>query len=245
VTDLPLPEDARTLWLSEPPPDHGPRAQKHELVRLTKLIIEDVALLDVAEVDDEELAGLIRDAQALAHRLDARPSLRAKGGPTAAGGDDAVLVERSGITGRSNPLAPPVELWFEGEITRGAAVWTDAYEGPPGCVHGGFIAAAFDDVLGCAQMTSGLAGFTGTLTVKMLKPTPLNRRIQYEAGVDRVEGRKIWCWGRAWFGRELLAEATCVFIQPSAGMLEHLGDLVPDELHGDVAAEWTRQGEQS
>ena len=229
TTPTPLPEDARTLWLSTPPPDHGPRAQKHELVRLTKRIIEDVALLDVSEVDDDELAGLISDAQALARRLDARPSLRAKGGPTAAGGDDAVLVERSGISGRSNPLAAPLELWFEGDTTRGTAVFTDAYEGPPGCVHGGFIAAAFDDLLGCAQMVSGTAGFTGTLTVKMLKPTPLNRRIQYEAGVNRVDGRKIWCWGKAWFGSELLTEATCVFVQPAEGMLERLEELVSEQ----------------
>ena len=45
------------------------------------------------------------------------------------------------------------------EITRGHAVWTDAYEGPTHCLHGGFVAAAFDDLLGCAQMASGYAGF--------------------------------------------------------------------------------------
>jgi hypothetical protein len=66
-------------------------------------------------------------------------------------------------------------------------------------------------------MASGIAGFTGTLTVKMIKPTPLYRRIDYAAGVDRVEGRKIWCWGTAHDGDKLLAEATCVFISPSGG----------------------------
>ena len=36
-----------------------------------------------------------------------------------------------------------------------------AYEGPPGCVHGGFIAAAFDEVLGSTQSLSGSPGMTG------------------------------------------------------------------------------------
>ena len=100
------------------------------------------------------------------------------------------------------------------------AVWTDAYEGPPGCLHGGWVAAAFDDVMGLAQMASGKAGFTGTLTVKMLKPTPLHKRIDYEAGLDRVEGRKIWCKATARCGDELLGEAEIVFISPRAPFWE-------------------------
>ena len=97
--------------------------------------------------------------------------------------------------------------WSEGELTRGWAVYRAPYEGPPGCLHGGFVAAAFDDLLGWAQMASGKAGFTGTLTIKMRRPTPLEERIDYEAGVDRVQGRKIWCWGKSRCGSQLLAEA--------------------------------------
>jgi hypothetical protein len=61
-------------------------------------------------------------------------------------------------------------------------------------------------------MTSGSAGFTGTLTVRMVLPTPLYRRIDYTAGVERTAGRKIWCWGKSFDGDRLLAEATCIFI---------------------------------
>ena len=44
------------------------------------------------------------------------------------------------------------------------------------------------------------------------------RRIDYAAGVDRTEGRKIYCWGTAHDGDKLLAEAECLFIAPAAGM---------------------------
>jgi hypothetical protein len=184
------------------------------LVEEAKKVVERVALLDTERVGEDTFAELIEATTHLAELLDRPPSLRERGGLSAAMGDDSILTERSGISGRSNPLAPPMEFVLDGAVTRGHATWGAAYEGPMDCLHGGFVAAAFDDLLGCAQMASGIAGFTGTLTVKMVKPTPLYRRIDYAAGVDRVDGRKIWCWGTAQDGDKLLAEATCVFIAP-------------------------------
>jgi acyl-coenzyme A thioesterase PaaI-like protein len=111
-----------------------------------------------------------------------------------------------------------MHIEFEPSLTRGWAIYGPEYEGPPQCLHGGFVAAAFDDLMGVAQMASGSAGYTGTLTIKMIRPTPLGRRIDYEAGVERVDGRKIWCWARSHDGDTLLAEATIVFIAPRPGI---------------------------
>ena len=128
------------------------------------------------------------------------------------------MSERSGIAGRSNPLAAPVQWVIDDDgITRGWATYSAAYEGPIGSLHGGFVAAAFDDLLGSAQTASGIAGYTGTLTVRMIRPTPLHKRIEYEAGVDRVEGRKIFVWGTAECEGVRLAEAQIVFIAPKRG----------------------------
>jgi len=52
----------------------------------------------------------------------------------------------------------------------------------------------------------------------MLRPTPLNRRIDYEAGVDRVDGRKIYVWAKSRDADKLLAEAEIVFIAPKTGI---------------------------
>lgn len=213
-----LPPDARSLWMVGRPIEDEPRLRKHQLVVEAKRVIEAVALLDVTDLDTATLDALIAHAGALAGEIGALPSLAAKGGLAVSGGADGALVERSGVSGYSNPLAPPLDLQLDGETTRGSAVYTAAYEGPPGCLHGGFVAAAFDDLLGCAQMASGAAGFTGTLTVRMRRPTPLNVRIEYEGGLDRVEGRKIWCSGRSWHGDTLLAEAECLFISPRDGL---------------------------
>jgi acyl-coenzyme A thioesterase PaaI-like protein len=209
-----LPSDPSQIYLGGEPVEDEGRAAKHRLVREVKRIVDDVALLDVGANEIDDLNDFADEACTLADRVERAPSLRAFGGAAVAGPADAVLAERSPISGRSNPLAPPLHLEVTDGVTRAWAVWTDAYEGPPGCLHGGWVAAAFDDLMGLAQMASGKAGFTGTLTVKMMKPTPLNRRIDYEAWLDRVDGRKIWCKASARHGDELLGEAEIVFISP-------------------------------
>ena len=209
-----LPEDPRRIYVTDDPVEDERRAAKHHLVREMKRAVEDAALLDVAATDPAEVEALAALTAALADRLAQAPSLRALGGPAVAGTADAALLERSPVSGRSNPLAPPLHLEMTDGVTRAWALWTDAYEGPPGCLHGGFVAAAFDDVMGLAQMASGRAGFTGTLTVRMLKPTPLHQRIDYEAWLDKAEGRKIWCKATARHGDVLLGEAEILFISP-------------------------------
>jgi hypothetical protein len=217
VTDVQLPPDPRTTYDAHDPAEDAPRARKHELVRQVKRVVELTAHLDVEEADLAAVDALIEQTRALAEEFGPLPSLHAKGGLASVGGDDSALLERSGIAGRSNPLAPPLQWRRDGDLTYGWAVYSPAYEGPAGCVHGGFVAAAFDDLFGTAQTASGSAGYTGTLTVKMLKPTPLGKRIDYAAEVDRVDGRKIWVRGTASCEGTLLAEAEILFIAPKVG----------------------------
>ena len=213
-----LPPDATRVYLAADPVEDPRRLRKHLLAREVRKVVEHAALLDLLDVDEATLDELTAKVKELGDTLAPLPSLRRHGGAALSRDEDAALRERSPFSGRSNPLAPPLHMWLEGDgITRAHATWTAAYEGPPGCLHGGFVAAAFDDLLGLAQMVSGQAGFTGTLTVRMIKPTPLNVRIDYEAGLDRVEGRKIWCWGTAKHGDELLAETSILFIASRDG----------------------------
>jgi acyl-coenzyme A thioesterase PaaI-like protein len=209
-----LPPDAHRAWIRDDPPEGSQRALKHQLVRNTKRLIEAVTLLDIGATDPATLKELVEDADAVAERAAALPSHRIRGSLALARPEDAALMERSGISGRSNPLAAPLHLEVDGDRTRGWAVWGDAYEGPPGCLHGGFVAAAFDDLLGFAQIASGQAGYTGTLTVRLRRPTPLNTRVDYEGWVDHVEGRKIFVRGTSTAGGILVAEGEIVFIQP-------------------------------
>jgi len=213
-----LPPEAMSAWMLTAGPLDTRRSAKHRLVEATRLLINAVTMLDINELaaDDPAVDALTAAVAEVTAGVAALPAL--PGGPAEAGGDDARLLERSGITGLSNPLSAPLHIWAESDRVLGWALYPQQYEGPPGCVHGGFVAAAFDDLLGATQTLSGIAGFTGTLTIKMVKPTPLNRRIDYEGGVSSVEGRKIFTWGRATYADEEVARAEGLFISPRAGV---------------------------
>jgi acyl-coenzyme A thioesterase PaaI-like protein len=127
-------------------------------------------------------------------------------------GRDNAFFDWSPLMGMANPIAPPLVADVQDGLVIAHAVFGMAYEGPPGCVHGGFIAAAFDEVLGLAQSLSGKVGMTGTLTVRYRRPTPLNTELRFEAQVDSVSGRKVFTSARLSAGEELTAEATGLFI---------------------------------
>ena len=204
-------------WFPRDLPPSARRQRKHGLAAELRQLIEDVLLLDADEVQEADLAQaehLLRTARQFVGGL---PDLRASGGVYGSAGD-ASLYERSPLSGRCNAMAAPLTVRFEGLLTFGAATYGQAFEGPPGCVHGGHVIAAFDDLLGVAQAASGSAGMTGTLSVRLRRPTPLHRQIDYEAGVTSHDGRKILAWGRSLLDGELLAEATALFITPRDGL---------------------------
>jgi len=125
--------------------------------------------------------------------------------------------DHSPMLGRANPLAPPIELWLDGDVIRGRATFGAGYEGPPGCVHGGYVAAAFDEVLGSTQSLSGSPGMTARLTVNYRKPTPLGVELHFEGRLEAVDGRKIYTRGELYAGDVLCAEAEGLFVSIAPG----------------------------
>ena len=106
------------------------------------------------------------------------------------GYSDNVHYELNPLSGRSSPIAPPINSWREGDEYHGRVTMGWQYEGPPSCVHGGYIAAIFDDFLGVAQRLTAQPGMTGKLTVRYRKPTPINTELVLRGYVKKVEGRK-------------------------------------------------------
>jgi hypothetical protein len=153
-------------------------------------------------------------------------------------GDDARFYFRdhSPVAGIGNPIAPPLDLHAEGDHVVGSCTYGRPYEGPPGHVHGGWIAAVFDELLGMAQALTGSPGMTAKLTINYRKPTPLYLPIRYIGRVDRIEGRKIFTVAQAYRTDtdELLDEAEGLFISMS---LQNIMD--PAELVWSKAANQT------
>jgi acyl-coenzyme A thioesterase PaaI-like protein len=89
-------------------------------------------------------------------------------------------------------------------------------------VHGGFVAAAFDEVLGLAQSLSLRPGMTGRLTVHYRRPTPLHKELVLIGELAAVEGRKIFTKGQLFAGDLLTAEAEGLFISIDQSMFADL-----------------------
>lgn len=169
-------------------------------------------------IGEEALAEATRSVAEVADRLDreADPGRLPRDQPVP-GVDARELFPMSPVVGRANPVAPPVEIWtVEGERgvpeVRGRAWFDYPYEGPPTCVHGGVIAAVFDELLGAVNIVVGQPGLTGTLTVTYRRPTPLRAPLDLAARQTAVEGRKVRSWGAIYHDGELTAEAEGVFV---------------------------------
>jgi len=133
------------------------------------------------------------------------------------------LRERSPFIGRANPVALPLIVEFVDGGIDAIANFGTLYEGPPGCLHGGYIAGIFDEVLGAAQTLAGQAGMTGRLTIHYRSPTPLNTDLHLRARLESVSGRKILCKGTLHAGDRLCAEAEGLFIAVDPQKLLELG----------------------
>jgi acyl-coenzyme A thioesterase PaaI-like protein len=186
--------------------------QKRRLARAMRLVIE---RLVPSNAPEDELRRAADALERYAEALNAHPRLKHFHGyaESANAGDVGAFFDQSPMIGLANPLAPPITIGRSGPLTAIASVtFGTAYEGPPGCVHGGFVAAAFDEVLGYVQSLGGNPGMTGRLTVHYRKPTPLHTELIFEGELVRTEGRKNFCTGKVRANGELTAEAEGLFI---------------------------------
>ena len=212
------------LQRSETPDDD--RAASERLADEMRRIIQRLAVVRPALEALEEAA---EAAASFADQLDQLPERDRGWEISEAGLMPRDFVSYSPISGRSNAVAPPVDLRVvddgpEGPHIEGEVTFGPAYEGPPGHVHGGVVAAMFDELLGFAQMSPG---FTATMTVRYRRPTPLGRRLRLWARVERTEGRKRTVRGTCELDGLLLSEAEGLFVAPRDGedFLARLGQL--------------------
>ena len=190
------------------------RVEMKRLADAGREVIERMATTDAPHEVIERAAELL---EAAARELDGPGKVRRYEGfaeSANAGGDPHAHFDHSPIMGMANPIAPASRIeWGQGDTVNLHLRFGSAYEGPPGSVHGGVLAATFDEVLGMTQSLSEQPGMTGTLTVKYRRPTPLHRDLRFEGTLDRVEGRKNYTIGRCYAGDELTAEAEGLFIR--------------------------------
>ena len=126
---------------------------------------------------------------------------------------DDVMGELVSVGGRSHPCSPEL-LWQEApnRIT-GTVRFSQAFEGPPGHVHGGWVAGVLDHLMGMTHVRTGYPGMTGGLSVRYLKPTPLNQVIEVSAEAMELDEKRTEVKAAMRYGDTITAKAEATFVR--------------------------------
>ena len=91
--------------------------------------------------------------------------------------------------------------------------------GRNGAVHGGALGMLFDTVLGltASVLTGSRRQRTAYLKINYRNIVPIEKELQFNAGIDTVDGRKIFVSGRLSDGDILLTEADALFVRLKPG----------------------------
>jgi acyl-coenzyme A thioesterase PaaI-like protein len=178
-----------------------------ELTQLTRALIRESFVSTASDEDMQAAIGAVRTAVEAVKRATERD----------VGAFNSNFMDRSPFMGLMNPLAPPMSarldpddgVWGSVHCT---VTFTEPFEGPPGHVHGGFLAGVFDEILGQAQSLSGRPGMTGKLSISYRAPTPLFTELHLRGWIERIEGRKIFTHATLHNGETLCCEADGLFI---------------------------------
>jgi hypothetical protein len=165
-----------------------PLPQSLTIASLVRTVTGLVLSLEAPHAAVERLIAALRSAEAELRRLvPVSPTPRV--GP-AAKSDGRVYLDHARDIGSFNSCFPTYEIRVDGDRASGTVTFPIAYEGPPGVVHGGFLAVFFDSIVQHHNCDLGVAGRTTSLAVTYRRPTPLLRELHFE--VERsVEDRRI------------------------------------------------------
>jgi acyl-coenzyme A thioesterase PaaI-like protein len=167
------------------------------------------------DAEEEALAYAAREVERIVKSLDGYSTRTfAQGIYACKGLDDlAVFADRGTMVGRCNPIAPPMVLSMEGDTAVAKVTFGPMFEGIPGHVHGGMLAAAFDQLFGYLQTKRASGALTAKLEVRYRKPTPMNTELRLEGMILERAGRRTTLSAKMMANGEVTAEADGIFVE--------------------------------
>jgi acyl-coenzyme A thioesterase PaaI-like protein len=177
----------RKIWTIPATITERPWADKRRLARAVHRLAS--ALINT-EATAERLSGWTETVEGLADAVAAEPAISTR---------EAIVngsyvsraqehVDRIAFIGHSNPFSPPLQISFLPDRAVGRCSLDEVFQGAPGIVHGGVVAALADQICGAALVSAGESGLTTVLELRYLKPTPLHQPLIFEAWLERSEG---------------------------------------------------------
>lgn len=186
----------------------------NELREISRILVDQ----DLSTEQVERLLETVRSTRS-ERGASRRPRWYEVDSPNSFGTEDAQSFDAlSPVRGQLNPVAPPlrVELGQRDDGTpciTGHANLSSVYEGPPRGVHGGIVAALFDEILGAAMSLAPPPGVTARLEVDYHHLTPIDEDLQLEAWIVESRGRRVRAEATCRAGTTLTARAKALFIR--------------------------------
>jgi acyl-coenzyme A thioesterase PaaI-like protein len=157
------------------------------------------AAVDGRVLDDPVLEAAAGEVEAIAARLEAARARLPEG------------ERHAPYNGLRTPM-PPWEYVATDEALVARGRFTNGHTGPPGCVHGGWIALAFDEVLGWANFRAGVGAMTAHLGIRYRRPTPIGAAVEFHVPWPEVHGRRVHTNATLTADGVLTAEAEGLFV---------------------------------
>lgn len=195
-------------------PDSPYWAARRELAAATRELHTLLCTSDIAPDDASALAQKLRAESDRLRQCPQYPGVVRFARESGHGSLPVANHELLAVGGHSHPAAPGLRMWHDGEMTRGEVHCSWAYEGPPGHVHGGWIAAIFDHFMGMAHMRGGKPGMTGELSVRYLAPTPIDSLLTLVARTQSAGERRTQVTAEMRCNDIITATAEAMFIRP-------------------------------
>jgi len=121
------------------------------------------------------------------------------------------------VGGESNPTSAEFEFGYEADEVVVRTTLGAAYEGAPGRAHGGMVAALFDDITGFLLPLAGTPGYTGQLSVRYVRPVPIETPLEFRTRIESRQRRKLHVTAECSARDELVATAEALFITVDVG----------------------------
>ena len=121
------------------------------------------------------------------------------------------------ICGMENPVGLHLHIYeTEPGVVETTYVAPDHFQGYPGVLHGGIVAAIIDEISGRALMGSDLMNprfmFTARLEVKYRKNVPIGRPLKIIGRAGKSKSRSAEAWAGIYEAGELLAEGRALLM---------------------------------
>ncbi|ORX08146.1 thioesterase [Mycolicibacillus trivialis] len=126
---------------------------------------------------------------------------------------------RTDLPNRGNLLTVPLTTSRAGDRITGTARFARYHLGRNGAAHGGTLGLLFDSLLGqtAAILTGSPYQRTAFLHIDYRAIVPIGKDLQVDAGVDEIDGRKVFVSGRLCDGDTVLTEAHALFVRLKPG----------------------------